>query len=398
MLGWEYPPHIAGGLGIACKGIVEGLGRHAVDTLFVVPRLHGDEDPGPARLLGCDAAVDEPVPGDQPVLEVDAALLPYLGEEDYRRLAQRRRFSGEYGNDLFAEVGRYAEVVRKIARETEFDIVHAHDWMTFPAGIAAAQERGKPLVVHVHSCEYDRAGKNANAGIVGVEQQGLSAADRVVCVSRYTAGQLRGHYDVRADKLRVVHNATPTPNGTPRAGRPPGDPVVLFLGRVTFQKGPGFFLEAAARVVRELPDVKFVMAGSGDLLTQMIERAAALGISRHVHFTGFLRGADVDRMYDQASLYVLPSVSEPFGLAPLEALARDVPVIVSRQSGVSEVLTNVLKVDFWNVEELAGRILDVLRRPELRERLAEGGRSELGRLTWDDQAGLLRRVYEEVAG
>ena len=160
----------------------------------------------------------------------------------------------------------------------------------------------------------------------------------------------------------------------------------------------GFFLEAAARVVRELPDVKFVMAGSGDLLTQMIERAAALGISRHVHFTGFLRGADVDRMYDQASLYVLPSVSEPFGLAPLEALARDVPVIVSRQSGVSEVLTNVLKVDFWNVEELAGRILDVLRRPELRERLAEGGRSELGRLTWGDQAGLLCRVYAEVAG
>lgn len=397
MLGWEYPPHLAGGLGTACKGIVDGLAAHAVELTFVVPRLHGDEDPSGATLVGCQSAADGPRGPDE-MIAVDAALRPYLTEADYERLVAHKRFSGTYGDDLMAEVARYAAAVEGIARERPYDVVHGHDWMTFPAAIAASRAIGVPLVLHVHSCEFDRAGRGANPRIVDLEQQGLDAAARIVCVSRYTAQQLRTHYRLDAAKIRVVHNASRPP--TERPGRRPGarieEPIVLFLGRVTFQKGPEYFLEAAARVVREEPRVKFVMAGSGDLLPTMIERAAALGLARHVHFTGFLRGPEVDRIYDEASLYVLPSVSEPFGIAPLEALARDVPVIVSRQSGVSEVLQNVLKVDFWNVDELAERILSVLRLPALGRQLAEGGRAELTDLTWERQAGRLLAVYGEV--
>ena len=227
-----------------------------------------------------------------------------------------------------------------------YDVVHCHDWMTFPAGILVARKLAVPLVVHVHSCEYDRAGKNANPRVVAVEQSGLDAANRIVAVSRYTERQLRSQYRVDAGKIRVVHNAvapgTPPAPATDASPARIDEPIVLFLGRVTAQKGPNYFLEAAARVVTEQPRVKFVMVGSGDMLPAMIERAADLGLARHVHFTGFLRGADVDRIYDEAALYVLSSVSEPFGIAPLEALARDVPVIVSKQSGVTEVLSGQL--------------------------------------------------------
>ncbi len=392
VLGWEFPPHISGGLGTACQGLVEGLVSNGADVTVVLPRVHGDEAAGDARIVDCG------VP-ESPHREVtlDAALLPYLTAEQYTRLAERTGRSGEFGEDLFAEVGRYARAVPAHVEGT-YDVVHAHDWMTFPAGAATANKLGIPLVLHVHSCEYDRAGDQAHPRILAVEQKGLDAADRVICVSRYTANQLRERYDVDANKVRVVHNAV-SDSGSPVVRKPQtrlDEPIVLFMGRVTAQKGPTYFLEAAALVARELPSVKFVLAGGGDMLSAMIERAAELGLARHVHFTGFLRGPEVDRMYDEASVFVMPSVSEPFGIAPLEALSRDVPVIVSRNSGVSEVLANVLKVDFWNVEELAGHILAVLRRPELAQRLAEGGREEVRGLTWERQAAQVLDVFREV--
>jgi len=304
-------------------------------------------------------------------------------------------FSGFYGPDLMAEVARYARVVEHLARTLDVDVIHAHDWMTWPAAIAAKAVTGKPLVCHLHACEYDRSGDTPNLEIRDVEQRGFDAADLIVCVSHYTAGIVRKRYRVDADRLRVVHNAVTQREQVEgwHVERTTDDPLVLFLGRVTFQKGPVYFLEAAARVTRVLPRVRFVMSGSGDMLPKMIELAASMGLAKNVRFTGFLQGADVERMYALADLYVMPSVSEPFGISPLEAMACDVPVIVSRQSGVSEVLKSALKVDFWDVEDLADKMLALLLRPSLRDALTSEGREELKTLRWERRAAQLEGLY-----
>lgn len=469
MLGWEFPPHISGGLGTACHGLTRGLSQQGVDVVFVVPRARGDEDArhlaeivganqvevddaGPACARAGARVVEEewdPALGPEDderawrvrrsleLLAVDSLLTPYLTPAAYeerlrehverveplagggRRVRARivpldapaapapaggpRRtleFSGSYGRDLMAEVGRYAASVAEIARSREHDVVHAHDWMAVPAGLAAARASGKPLVLHVHACEYDRSGEAVNPQVRELERLGMEAADRVVCVSHYTARVVRTRYGIDPAKIRVVHNGL---DGDPRRGaraqaKAIPEPIVLFLGRVTFQKGPDYFLETAARVAKVEPRVKFVMSGSGDMLPAMIERAARLGLSRNVHFTGFLRGKDVERMYAMADIYVMPSVSEPFGISPLEAMAQDVPVVLSRQSGVSEVLKNALKVDFWDVQETANKILALLRYPALSRTLRDEGREEVRRMGWERPAELVRGVYEELAG
>ena len=473
MLGWEFPPHISGGLGTACHGLTHGLARIGVDVTFVVPRAFGDEDKGAVRILGLNEVALEvpapapeveavpPVPEPEPagvpdvapraavearparvperrVLAIDSALLPYLTSETYaarvaaldapvparpdepappahapaappapvgdaaRRVEVARGaagLSGVYGPDLLAEVRRYAEVVAQVARTETFDVIHAHDWMTYPAGIAAKLVSGRPLVAHVHACEHDRSGPTPNPAILAIEQEGLRAADRVICVSHYTEGIVRSRYGTDAAKIRVVHNAVTRREQVEgwHVAKAIEEPVVLFLGRVTYQKGPVYFLEAAARVVRALPGVRFVMSGSGDMLPRMVERAASMGLARHVRFTGFLSGAEVERMYALADLYVMPSVSEPFGISPLEAMALDVPVIVSRQSGVAEILRSALKVDYWDVEDLANKILAVIKRPALRVALTSEGREELKGMRWEVRARLVLDVYDEVA-
>jgi glycosyltransferase involved in cell wall biosynthesis len=406
MLGWEFPPHISGGLGTACEGLSRGLAAGGVDVLFVIPRLVGDERAPHLMLVGAETGVPEPE-----IRAVPSALLPYETAAQFearvaaaappRRKATRKKsatppqLTGRYGAQLMDEVARYAESVAEIAETERVDIVHGHDWMTYPAAIRAAHQSRVPLVVHVHSLEHDRAGPRANPAIVEIEQRGFDAADAIVCVSRYTANEVARRYRVDETKLRVVHNAGPeNVEHPPRGPRRIREPVVLFLGRVTYQKGPEAFLEAAARVVRVEPDVKFVVAGSGDLLPLLIERTARLKLARHVHFTGFLRGDDVDKAYAAADVYVLPSVSEPFGITPLEAAARDVPVIVSRQSGVVEVLKGALVVDSWDVEDLANKILALIRRPALRAELVGRGRQDARELTWERQAAVLRDVYE----
>jgi glycosyltransferase involved in cell wall biosynthesis len=484
MLGWEFPPHISGGLGTACAGLVQGLSTAGVEVTFVVPHAHGDEEHRFARVLGCnDVELEEEVVEsiEQPVVRsriftqrtmtvvevaptraqpiaagstpaarevmVESALSPYSGALEYvarlaalrsgedpradpraraevaelrtallapreerevalERISRKRRrtkkleFSGFYGPDLFGEVARYALCVAEIAAREDFDVVHAHDWMTYPAGIVAARRSGKPLVVHVHACEHDRSGDHIDARIRDIEQLGLDSAARAICVSHYTAGMLRRHYRVDESKLRVVHNAVTHREQVERfkVDKTIPEPIVLFLGRVTFQKGPDYFLEAAARVVKVEPNVKFVMVGSGDMWPKMVERAARMGLARHVHFTGFLRSDDVEKIYAMADIYVMPSVSEPFGISPLEAMALDVPVIVSRQSGVSEVLHNALKVDFWDVQEIANKILALLRFPALREQLTGEGRDEVRAMRWDASARLVRDAYSEVVG
>jgi glycosyltransferase involved in cell wall biosynthesis len=387
MLGWEFPPHIAGGLGTACAGITRGLAAQGVDVTFVVPRLHGDEDAPYMRLVAAESGVVKRAPRIVP----DAYETQPVYEKRVAKL------TGRYGGRMMDEVDRYSDAVSEIADAERFDLVHGHDWMTYPAAIDAARASDVPLVLHVHSLEFDRAGPRANPQIVEIEQRGFDAADVVVCVSRNTADEVARRYRVERAKLRVVHNAGPEDVAVrPRGPRRIEEPVVLFLGRVTYQKGPEAFLEAAARVVRVEPNVKFVVAGSGDLWKLLVERAAKLGLARHVHFTGFLRGDDVEKAYAAADVFVLPSVSEPFGITPLEAAARDVPTIVSRRSGVVEVMRGALVVDSWDVTDLANKILAVIRRPSLRAELVQRGREDARRLTWEGQGALLRAVYEDL--
>jgi glycosyltransferase involved in cell wall biosynthesis len=300
---------------------------------------------------------------------------------------------------MFAEVHRYARLAVQIALAERFDVIHAHDWMTYAAGIAVAAATGKPLVVHIHSTEFDRSGEHVNQMIYDIERQGMHAADKVIAVSYLTRGMVMKRYGLPGEKVEVVYNAIDK-NGSEYSEPPPpirrDEKIVLFLGRITMQKGPEYFLMAAKKVLEYEPNTRFIMAGSGDMIRRSIELSAELGIGHKVMFPGFLRGDDVTRVYQMADLYVMPSVSEPFGIAPLEALANDVPVLISKQSGVSEILTHVLKVDFWDVREMANKIIAILRHPPLRATLKEHGTFEVRQLTWKESAQDCIDVYQKA--
>ncbi len=306
--------------------------------------------------------------------------------------------AGDYSGDLFAEAHRYARLVVRLARHERFDVIHAHDWLTFPAGLAAARASGRPLVVHIHATEFDRSGEHVNQRVYDIERRGMHAAIRVVCVSEYTRRICEHRYGLARAKSRVVYNGVELESAQPEAGVgiEAKDKIVLFLGRITMQKGPEYFIQAAKRVLEKMSNVKFVVAGSGDMATRMIEYAASLGIGHKVLFTGFLRGRDVQRIFELADLYVMPSVSEPFGIAPLEAMSHGTPAIISKQSGVSEVLTHALKVDFWDIDDMANKIIAVLRHPPLGATLREHGALEVRRLTWDGAAAKVTQVYEDA--
>ncbi len=303
----------------------------------------------------------------------------------------------DYCGDLITEARRYAGLCVDLARAADFDVIHAHDWLTYPAGLAVAAATGKPLVVHVHSTEFDRAGDNIHKTVYEIERRGMMGAMKVVCVSYLTASIVQHRYGVDPSRIEVVYNGIenngPMTDNASRAMINKGDKVVLYLGRVTMQKGPEYFVKAAKRVLEKDDKVKFVMAGSGDKIKEIIELAAQEGIGHKVLFTGFLRGKDVERVFKMADVYVMPSVSEPFGIAPLEAISHDVPVIISKQSGVSEVLQHALKVDFWDTDEMANKIIAVLRHPPLSATLREHADLEVRQLTWDGAAGRCEQIY-----
>ncbi|MEM7577260.1 MAG: glycosyltransferase [Planctomycetota bacterium] len=306
-----------------------------------------------------------------------------------------------YDGDLVAEARRYADLCVDLARGEDFDVIHAHDWLTFPAGMAVAAHTGKPLIVHVHATEFDRAGESPHQQIYDIERRGVHAALKVIAVSRRTRDVLVSRYGLDPSRITVVYNGVE--NGTPNPDLPvplprieKTDKVVLFLGRVTMQKGPDYFLRAAKRVLDVEDHVKFVVAGSGDQLTESIETVARLGIGHRVLFTGFLRGKDVDKVLDMADVYVMPSVSEPFGIAPLEAIRSGVPVIMSKQSGVAEVIDHALKVDFWDTDEMANMIVSVLRRPPLGATMRQHASVELRRLTWSGAAEKCVAAYADA--
>jgi glycosyltransferase involved in cell wall biosynthesis len=313
-------------------------------------------------------------------------------------LSRRFRFSGKYGVNLMEEVANYALVASGIAATNTFDVIHAHDWLTYPAGISAKNISGKPLVIHVHATEFDRSGDHVNQPVYNIERSGMEAADLVITVSNLTRQIVIDRYGINPEKVITVHNAV-EPSDRPEMSEVPRhlrEKVVTFLGRVTYQKGPDYFVEAAYKVLQKDPNVRFVMAGSGDLLNRMVRRIAQLGMGTRFHFTGFLAGAEVDRMFAMSDVYVMPSVSEPFGISPLEAMRSNVPVVISKQSGVSEVLRHALKVDFWDIDALADAIYGILHYDGLRKMFISYGKSEVDNLKWDKAASKIIDVYRKA--
>lgn len=425
MFGWEFPPHIAGGLDTACYGMTRGLARNGVEVVFVMPRAYGDEDQRFVRVVNAsdvetigtrDHEFSEELLEKVSFIHIDSNMLPYISPEEYAAYhdefvrsgrthewtdvwKQRYTFSGKYGANLMEEVARYAMVAAQVAKDLEgqFDVIHAHDWLTYFAGIAAKRVSGKPLVVHMHATEFDRSGENINRRVYAIEKAGMQAADRVIAVSELTRRIVIGKYGIPADKVVTVHNAVRFGESEEAAPeRAVKDKVVTFLGRITYQKGPDYFVEAAAKVLQRVSDVRFVMAGSGDLMNHVVRRVAQLGIADRFHFTGFLKGGEVQRMFRLSDVYVMPSVSEPFGISPLEAMRSGVPVIISRQSGVAEVLDYAIKVNYWDVDALADAIYGLLTYPALGRMFASKGLEEVTGLKWTNAAAKIKTVYETV--
>ncbi len=404
MFGWEFPPTISGGLGTACFGMTRALVERGHRVSFVVPSLPVSNRESHVELLAAHdfSAGSETHHAGITVGPVESPLRPYMAPEQYRAVLGGSLLESpeHYGTDLFDEVRRYGEAAGAISRRHPFDVIHAHEWLSVHAALRARQESGRPFILHIHALEFDRSGGSGNPDICAVEKLGLTEADHVIAVSHYTKGMIVERYGIDAGKVTVVHNAVSRGEaaGTYRVVKQPGEKIVLFLGRITHQKGPGYFVEAASRVLRVLPGVTFVMAGSGDLMPQMVERVAELGMGGRFLFTGFLRGDEVERMYAASDLYVMPSVSEPFGIAPLEAMLYDVPVIIARQSGVAEVLHHALTVDYWDVGELANKICAALTYDALTREMIERSREELKAITWDRAARQIEEVYRKVIG
>jgi len=422
MFGWEFPPHISGGLGTASFGLTKGMATlDDLEVIFVVPKAWGDEDQTMVRLIGANKV---PVSFKKvyykgfrrPLekIEVSSKIVPYTDPEDFWTVVRSEvsgynlfvqtnskgmvDFSGRYDNFLMDEINKYAVVASVIAEENEFDIIHAHDWLAYPAGIAAMEVSGKPLVIHVHATDFDRSGGNVNPDVYRIEKSGMDAASKIITVSNLTRDIVINKYNINPDKVETVYNAvepvTISENLIIRKGF--DEKVVTFLGRITLQKGPEYFIEAAYKVLQVMDNVRFVMAGSGDMMERMMRRAAALKITDRFHFTGFLKGADVFTMLDMSDVYIMPSVSEPFGISPLEAMQSNVPVIISKQSGVAEILTHAVKTDFWDIDAMADAIYGILNYPALSNMFIKNGKEEVIRLKWDNSARHVRDIYYRV--
>lgn len=393
MFGWEFPPHNSGGLGTACEGLTRALSRLGLETIFVLPKsAEVETDFMRFRFAGIEKFTLKPVNG---------LLYPYVTSTAYNKLYEQQT-TKIYGRNLLEEVRLYALRAREIALEETYDVIHAHDWLAFPAGLMAQELSGKPLVVHVHATEFDRSGgSGVNQEVYEIERAGMSQAQKIIAVSDWTKQMIVRHYGIPAEKVEVVHNGVEAsqfanlPNRLEKL-KESGKKIILFVGRITLQKGPDYFVRAAKKVLAYVPEALFVMVGSGDMEEQTIRLASELGLAKNFLFPGFLRGEELNQIYQSADLYVLPSVSEPFGITPLEALSNGTPVLVSKQSGVAEVISHALKVDFWDVDEMANQIIAVLKHKALPKTLLKHARQELPQLTWQAAAQKCVKIYQAL--
>jgi len=419
MFGWEFPPNISGGLGTACYGIVKGLSEcQDVYITFVVPKSQRNElSTNNFQLISADRVnigyETEPESSWSNIyfLQVQSKLVPYLTPEIFSEQIQesssedefsgnkplgiRINFSGKYGPNLFDEINNYAIVAKTIATENHFELIHAHDWLTFPAAVAAKQISGKPLIINVHSTDFDRSGGAINPDIFAIEKQGMEEADKIIVVSNRIKNRLTDQYHISPEKIVTIYNGIETPEDkvADSHSQPHKKKIVTFLGRITIQKGPEYFVDVARMIIQRMKNVHFVMAGNGEMRNKIIELSAIYGISNRFHFTGFLNGTEVTKMLHQSDLFIMPSVSEPFGIVPLEAMQASVPVIISLQSGVSEVIKNVIKTDFWDVHAMADAVHGILKHKKLRKTLIAEGKQEVSLLNWNIPANKIKQVY-----
>ena len=472
MFGWEFPPHISGGLGTACYGLTKSLSKFEdIEILFVVPKLYGDEDDNVADLINAGnitvkqrkvnlkefinekskttykTNIEKKTSGnldtllkDIEFIEVKSKLQPYLSQEEFDNFLKEKNiegtnikidetgklyyekdgiikeiefgkteevfseeegtfsFSGKYGPNLLQEVYYYAQVAKIIAQENDFDIIHAHDWLTNAAGIAAKEVSGKPLVIHVHATEFDRGGfDRTDSRVYALEKAGMDAADKIITVSNLTKNTVINQYGINPEKVQTVYNAVePQEAEKTIYTKNIKDKIVTFLGRITYQKGPAYFINAAYKVLQKTDGVRFVMAGNGDMFQQMIRYAAQLGITDKFYFTDFLKGDEVTKMFSISDVYVMPSVSEPFGISPLEAMRSNVPVIISKQSGVAEVLKNAVKIDYWDEDALADAIYGIVKYNGLSKMFIRHSKKEVDEMKWDKPANEVKTIYETI--
>lgn len=412
MFGWEFPPHILGGLGTASYGLTRGMSmQEDMDITFVIPRPWGDEDQSFLKIIGAN---------NTPVVwrDVDwetakSRLEKFMDPQEYFRMRDNIyadfnyihtndlgciEFSGKYPENLLEELNNYSIVAGVIARTYDFDIIHSHDWLTYAAGLHAKSITGKPLILHVHATDFDRSRGDVNPVVYNIEKNGMDHADHIICVSNLTRRTVIEKYHQDPSKVSTVHNAveplSPEILAIERITEV-SEKVVTFLGRITMQKGPEFFVDAATQVLKNSNHIRFVMAGSGDMMNKMIRLVADREIADKFHFTGFLKGKQVYEMLKSSDVYVMPSVSEPFGISPLEAMQCGVPSIISYQSGCAEILQNVIKTDYWDVDGMADAIYSICTYPGMEEYLRVEGKKEVDEIKWEYAGQKVRDIYNK---
>ena len=413
MFGWEFPPKIYGGLAVATYGITNGLSHiPGVETTLCMPRPCGQEE----KFLKIVGMNEVPVVWRDPDYNWLKGRLQSISTDEYYNFRNHiyadfsyrhvndigaMEFAGGYPKNLHEEINNFSIIAGVVARSQEFDIIHAHDWLTFPAGVHAKQVSGKPLVIHVHATDFDRSRGNVNPSVYGVEKNGMDNADCIMCVSELTRQTVINHYHQDPAKCVAMHNAVYPLSDEILAlpeTKKPGEKVVTFMGRITMQKGPEYFVEAAAKVLKRTKNIRFCMAGSGDMLDEMIELATARGITDRFHFPGFMRGQQVYECYKASDVFVMPSVSEPFGIAPLEAMQCGCPCIISHQSGCGEILDKVIKTDYWDIDAMADAMYALCTNDGLYQYLREEGIKEVAAITWDKVGQRIYDCYKRTLG
>ncbi|MCQ2095790.1 MAG: glycosyltransferase family 4 protein [Bacteroidaceae bacterium] len=412
MFGWEFPPKIYGGLAVASYGITKGLSMQPdMETIFCLPKPCGDEE-NFLKIIGMNSV---PIVWRDPDYGYLKSRMPScMSPEDYYRMRDHiyadfrymhvndigcMEFAGGYPQNLHEEINNFSIIAGVVARSENFDIIHAHDWLTFPAGVHAKMISGRPLCIHVHATDFDRSRGKVNPTVYSIEKNGMDHADCIMCVSELTRRTVINEYHQNPDKVFAMHNAVyPLPMEYQNLPRPEHkkEKVVTFLGRITMQKGSEYFVEAAALVLKRTKNIRFCMAGSGDMLEAMIDLVAQRGIADRFHFPGFMRGRQVYECYKNSDVFVMPSVSEPFGIAPLEAMQCGTPSIISKQSGCGEILSKVIKVDYWDIHAMADAIYSVCANPSLFEYLQNEGMKEVDEITWEKVGQRIRGLYDNL--